>query len=161
MRNDRFRLLMDSAIRTTVKERIPTRVRKIRFIYRSGVLFIQLPSGRMLSYVKPHMGVNRFGTESVVYYGLDGQKRWSEVESYGPKFVENIVQGISRDILAYAMRTLRNYRICAHVHDELIIECPEDVPVEEICEKMSLVPPWCGGLILKAEGYSGRFYFKS
>ncbi len=96
-----------------------------------------------------------------MYYGLDSQKRWAKIESYGPKFVENIVQAISRDILAFSMRTLADARISAHVHDELIIECPEDMPVEEITEKMSVTPPWASGLTLKAEGYSCGFYRKS
>ena len=137
------------------------RVRDIRFFHKYGSLLVMLPSGRTLSYVHPHNGRNRFGGEAMCYYGLDSQKRWSLIESYGPKYVENIVQAISRDILAYAMRTLRNCRICAHVHDELIIECPEDVTVDEICEKMSQTPPWIEGLNLKAEGYECYYYQKS
>ena len=152
---------VDRAVKTAVQEHIPSRIHGIEFSCQGKMLRITPPSGRILSYVQPRMGFNRFGGESVVYYGLDGQKRWAEIESYGPKFVENIVQAVSRDILAYAMQTLKDCRICAHVHDELIIECPEDVTVEEVCEKMSRIPPWCEGLVLKAEGYSGNYYFKS
>ena len=152
---------VDRAIRKAVCDMEPTRVRDIHFCCWSGTLLIRLPSGRTLSYVHPHIGKNRYGGESVLYYGLDGQKRWTEIESYGPKFVENIVQAISRDILAYAMRTMRDYRICAHVHDELIIECPESVTVDEVCDMMSRTPPWAEGLFLKSEGYECGFYMKS
>ena len=154
---------VDRAVRRAVCNAKPTVVKGIHFRCEDGVLLIGLPSGRSLSYVHPGIGQNRFGGESIVYYGLDGKKKWSEIESYGPKFVENIIQAISRDILAYAMRTLRDYRICAHVHDELIIECLESVTVEEISDKMSQTPPWAEGLLLKADGYecSDGFYLKS
>ena len=124
------------------------------------MLFITLPSGRRLSYVKPYIGENKFGGESVTYEGVGATKKWERIESYGPKFVENIVQAVSRDILCYAMRTLRNYRICGHVHDELIIECPEDTNVAEICEMMGRTPPWAEGLPLRADGYECMFYKK-
>jgi DNA polymerase len=104
------------------------------------MLFIQLPSGRRLSYVKPRIGENRFGGESVTYEGIGATKKWERLESYGPKFVENIVQGISRDILCYAMQTLRCCDIVGHVHDELIIECPKDVSVDAICKQMGRTP---------------------
>lgn len=126
----------------------------------SQMLFIELPSGRRLSYVKPKMGVNKFGSESVVYEGIGGTKKWEQIESYGPKFMENIVQAISRDILAYAMRTLSHCFICGHVHDELIIECTKDVSLDAICEQMGRTPSWIPGLLLRADGYECDFYKK-
>ena len=151
---------VDRCVKQTVKERIPKETHGIRFSYQSGMLFITLPSGRRLSYVKPRIGENKFGGESVTYEGAGSTKKWERIESYGPKFVENIVQAISRDILCYAMRTLRNYRICGHVHDELIIECPEDTKVSEICEMMGRTPPFAKGLPLRADGYECEFYKK-
>lgn len=151
---------VDRCVKQTVKERIPTETHGIRFSCQSGMLFITLPSGRRLSYVKPRIGENKFGGESVTYEGVGGAKKWERIESYGPKFVENIVQAISRDILCCAMQTLSDYRICGHVHDELIIECPLDTNVSEICEKMGRTPPWAEGLSLRAEGYECGFYKK-
>ena len=132
----------------------------IRFIYQSGMLFIKLPSGRQLSYVKPRMGENRFGGESVTYEGVGGTKKWERIESYGPKFVENIVQAISRDILANSMRTLSHCFICGHVHDELIIECSMGVSLDAVCEQMGRTPAWIPGLLLRADGYECSFYKK-
>lgn len=151
---------VDRAVKTAVKQKIATEVNGIRFICKSGMLFIKLPSGRMLSYVKPRMGENKFGGESVTYEGVGATKKWERIESYGPKFVENIVQAISRDILAYAMRTLSHCFICGHVHDELIIECSKDVSVDAICEQMGRTPPWIKGLLLRADGYETEFYKK-
>lgn len=156
----RFWWDVDRAVKKAVKQREPSVLRGIRFECRSGMLFITLPSGRRLSYVKPRIGENRFGTESVTYEGVGGTKKWERIESYGPKFVENIVQAISRDILCYAMRTLSHCRICAHVHDELIIECRKDISLEAICEQMGRTPPWSEGLVLRADGYETRFYKK-
>nr|DAR09952.1 MAG TPA: DNA polymerase I [Bacteriophage sp.] len=151
---------VDAAVKTAIKEHIPMRVGCIRFLYQSGMLFIQLPSGRRLSYVKPRIGENRFGGESVTYEGIGATKKWERLESYGPKFVENIVQGISRDILCYAMQTLRCSDIVGHVHDELIIECNRNVSVDAICEQMGRTPPWAEGLLLRADGYECEFYQK-
>ena len=151
---------VDAAVKTAIKERIPMRIGFIRFLYQSGMLFIQLPSGRRLSYVKPRIGENRFGGESVTYEGIGATKKWERLESYGPKFVENIVQGISRDILCYAMQTLRCCAIVGHVHDELIIECNRNVSVDAICEQMGRTPPWAEGLLLRADGYECEFYQK-
>ena len=156
----RFWWEVDRCVKDTIRQRLPADTHGIRFEYRSGMLFITLPSGRRLSYVKPRIGENKFGGESVTYEGVGATKKWERIESYGPKFVENIVQAISRDILCYAMRTLRNYRICGHVHDELIIECPEDTNVAEICEMMGRTPPWSAGLPLRADGYECVFYKK-
>lgn len=151
---------VDRCVKETVKKRVPTETHGIRFIYQSGMLFIKLPSGRQLSYVKPRMGENRFGSEAVTYEGVGGTKKWERIESYGPKFVENIVQAISRDILMYAMKTLSHCFICGHVHDELIIECSKDVSVDVICEQMGRTPPWVQGLVLRADGYECEFYKK-
>lgn len=151
---------VDAAVKTAIKEHIPMRAGCIRFLCQSGMLFIQLPSRRRLSYVKPRIGENRFGGESVTYEGIGATKKWERLESYGPKFVENIVQGISRDILCYAMQTLRCCAIVGHVHDELIIECSRDASVDAICEQMGRTPPWAEGLLLRADGYECEFYQK-
>ena len=156
----RFWWDVDRAVKKAVKQREPSVLRGIRFECRSGMLFTTLPSGRRLAYVKPRIGENRFGGESVTYEGVGGTKKWEQIESYGPKFVENIVQAISRDILCYAMRTLSHCRICAHVHDELIIECRKDVSLDAICEQMGRTPPWAEGLVLRADGYETLFYKK-
>ena len=151
---------VDGAVKTAIKQRIPVWVNNIRFLCQSGMLFIELPSGRQLSYVKPRIGENKFGRESVTYEGIGATKKWERLESYGPKFVENIVQGTARDILCYAMQTLRCCAIVGHVHDELIIECEKNVNVDAICEQMSRTPPWAEGLILRADGYECEFYQK-
>lgn len=156
----RFWWDVDRAVKKAVKQRKPSELKGIRFECRSGMLFITLPSGRRLAYVKPRMGENRFGGESVTYEGVGGTKKWERIESYGPKFVENIVQAISRDILCYAMRTLSHCRICAHVHDELIIEIRKDASLAAICEQMGRTPPWAEGLVLRADGYETQFYKK-
>ena len=151
---------VDNAVKTTVRQRLDTETHGIRFRYRSGMLFIILPSGRQLCYVKPKMGTNKFGGESVTYEGVGSTKKWERIESYGPKFVENIVQAISRDILMYAMRTLSHCFIVGHVHDELIIECSVGVSLDAICEQMGRTPPWIKGLNLRADGYETMFYKK-
>lgn len=156
----RFWWDVDRCVKDTVKNRVTTETHGIRFFYQSGMLFIQLPSGRRLSYVKPRIGENRFSGESVTYEGVGSTKKWERIKSYGPKFVENIVQAISRDILAYSMRTLSHCFICGHVHDELIIECGLDVSLNEICEQMGRTPPWISGLLLRADGYECSFYKK-
>ena len=151
---------VDSAAKNCIKEHTTETAHGIRFIYKSGMIFIELPSGRRLAYVKPRIGENQFGGESITYMGLDVSKKWARVESYGPKLVENITQAISRDILCYAMRSLAGYRIVGHVHDELIIEAEQDVSLETICEQMARTPPWLPGLELRADGYSCQFYKK-
>lgn len=151
---------VDGAVKTAIKQRIPVWVNNIRFLCQSGMLFIELPSGRQLSYVKPRIGENKFGGESVTYEGIGATKKWERLESYGPKFVENIVQGTARDILCYAMQNLRCCAIVGHVHDELIIECEKNVNVDAICEQMSRTPLWAEGLILRADGYECQFYQK-
>lgn len=151
---------VDNAVKTTVRQRFDTETHGIRFRYRSGMLFIVLPSGRQLCYVKPKMGINQFGGDSVTYEGVGSTKKWERIESYGPKFVENIVQAVSRDILMYAMRTLSHCFICGHVHDELIIECSMGVSLDAVCEQMGRTPPWISGLNLRADGYETMFYKK-
>ena len=151
---------VDRAVKECVKKRMPTETHGIRFDYQSGMLFITLFSGRRLAYVKPRIGENQFGGESVTYMGVGGTKKWERLESYGPKFVENIVQAVSRDILCYAMRTLRNCSIVAHVHDEIIIEADRRMSVEAVCEQMGRTPPWAKGLLLRADGYSCEWYRK-
>ena len=151
---------VDNAVKTTVRQRLDTETHGIRFRYRSGMLFIILPSGRQLCYVKPKMGTNKFGGDSVTYEGVGSTKKWERIESYGPKFVENIVQAISRDILMYAIRTLSHCFIVGHVHDELIIECSMGVSLDAVCEQMGRTPPWIKGLNLRADGYETMFYKK-
>ena len=151
---------VDVAVKQTVSERITTETHGIRFTYESGFLFICLPSGRRIAYVKPRIGENRFGGESVTYEGIGATKKWERIDSFGGKFVENIVQGISRDILCYAMKTLRCCRIVAHVHDEIIIEADHRMSLEAVCEQMGRTPPWAKGLILRADGFETLFYKK-
>lgn len=151
---------IDRAVKNAVKQKIPSDIGNIHIFCQSGMLFIRLPSGRTLSYVKPRMGVNQFGSESVTYEGVGSTKKWERIESYGPKFVENIVQAISRDILMYAMKTLRHCFIVAHIHDELVIECSRSTFLSVICEQMGRTPEWIKGLLLRADGYETMFYKK-
>lgn len=151
---------VDREVKRCVRERVHAETHGISFDYKSGFLFITLPSGRRLAYVKPRIGTNQFGGESVTYEGIGGAKKWERLESYGPKFVENIVQATARDILMFAMQTLRHCSIVAHVHDELIIECDRRVSLEAVCEQMGRTPPWAKGLLLRADGYECDFYQK-
>ena len=151
---------VDRAVKECIKMRLPTQTHGLRFDYQSAMLFITLPSGRRLAYVKPRIGENQFGGESVTYMGIGGTKKWERLESYGPKFVENIVQATARDILCHAMQTLRNCAIVAHVHDEIIIEADRRMSVEAVCEQMGRTPPWAKGLKLRADGYECEFYQK-
>ena len=151
---------VDKAAKYAVKCRASKKLGDFTFEYRSGMLLIHLPSGRHLTYVKPQIGENQFGGESITYMGIGQDKRWQRIETYGPRIVENITQGLSRDVLCYAMRTLSDMFICAHVHDELIIEAKDDVSVEYICAQMGKTPPWAPGLKLRADGYSTQFYKK-
>ena len=151
---------VDSVVKKCIKENKPQETNNIKFHCMSGMLFIVLPSGRQLAYVKPRIGENIFGGESVTYEGVGGTKKWERIESYGPKFVENIVQAISRDILMYAMKTLRTCNIVAHVHDEVIIEADPRMSLDAVCEQMGRVPPWAKGLLLNADGYECDFYKK-
>ena len=151
---------VDRAVKECIKKRLQTETHGVLFTYQSGMLFITLPSGRRLAYVKPRIGENCFGGESVTYMGVGGTKKWERLESYGPKFVENIVQATARDILCYAMQTLKNCAIVAHVHDEIIIEADRRMSLSAVCEQMGRTPPWAKGLKLRADGYECEFYQK-
>ena len=151
---------IDAAIKEAIQLRIPTKVGGIRFECTNGMLFIHLPSGRRLSYVKPRIEPNQYDGESITYSGPDANKKWGRIESYGPKFVENIVQAVSRDILAAAMKRLRAYRIVGHVHDEVIVETPQDTSLQEVCDLMGQTPDWLPGILLRADGYTCAFYQK-
>lgn len=151
---------VDDAVMTAIRMKSSTATHGIRFTCQSGMLFITLPSGRQLSYVKPRIGKNQFGSPAATYMGLSAARQWDRLESYGPKFVENIVQAISRDVLCYAMQTLRCCFIVAHVHDELIIEADPRMSLEAVCEQMGRTPPWAPGLQLRADGYTTDFYKK-
>ncbi len=151
---------VDRAVKKAIKEKTTTETHGLKMSYEAGFLFIQLPSGRRLAYAKPRIGENQFGGESVTYMGINAQKKWDRLESYGPKFVENCTQGIARDLLMYSMQTLSHCLIAAHVHDEMIIEAPKDMSLEEVCQQMARTPKWAKGLILRADGYECEFYKK-
>ena len=151
---------VDRAVKQCVHEHVSVQTHNIVFTYKSGFLIIELPSKRCLYYVKPRVEENKYGGESVTYEGVGSTKKWERLESYGPKFVENITQAIARDILLYAMQTLKEYRIVAHVHDEAIIETDKSVSVQSVCELMGRTPPWAEGLLLRADGYECEFYKK-
>lgn len=156
----RFWWDVDAAVKRVIKERKVVAMNGLRFFWQSGMMFITLPSGRNLAYVKPRIGENRFGGESVTYEGVGATKKWERIESYGPKFVENIVQATSRDILMCAMKTLRCCEIVAHVHDEIIIEGDPSMSLDAVCEQMGRVPSWAPGLLLRADGYVCDYYRK-
>ena len=156
----RFWWDIDAAVKKAVMYKTSVTERGFRFYYQSGMLFIDLPSGRRLSYVKPKIGINRFGSDCVTYEGINLGK-WTRLETYGPKVTENLVQAVARDILAYAMKTLKDLFIVGSVHDELIIECPPDESLETVCDKMGRTPPWLPGIDLRADGYECEFYMKA
>ena len=151
---------VDNAVMEAVSKRTVTKTHGLTFTFRSGLLFITLPSGRKLAYVKPRIGMNRFGSESITYEGIGATKKWERLESYGPKFVENIVQGTARDILCYAMNTLKELSIVMHIHDEVVIEADSGLSLDRVCELMAEVPLWAKGIILNADGYITPFYRK-
>lgn len=151
---------VDSAVTEAVQRRTSAKTHGIRFAYRSGMLLITLPSGRNLTYIKPKIGTNSFGSPCVTYEGVGGTKKWERLESYGPKFVENIVQATARDILCYAMKTLRHTDIVMHIHDEIVIEADPQMSLQAVCEQMGRTPPWAPGLLLRADGYETQFYRK-
>ena len=156
----KFWWAVDNAVMEAVSKRTTTKTHGLTFSFKSGMLFITLPSGRKLAYVKPRIGMNQFGGESVTYEGIGATKKWERLESYGPKFVENIVQATARDILCYAMKTLRNCSIVMHIHDEVVIEADPRVSLDALCEQMGRTPPWAEGLILTASGYTSPYYKK-
>jgi len=151
---------VDRAVMDAVRYHDTTKTHGITFSYQSGMLFITLPSGRRLAYVKPKIGMNQFGGDCITYEGVGGTKKWERIDSYGPKFVENIVQATARDILCYAMTTLRYCSIVMHIHDEVVIEADPRVSLDAVCEQMSRTPPWAEGLQLRADGYETNFYKK-
>ena len=151
---------VDRAVMDAVTRKTTTKTHGIVFSARNGMLFITLPSGRSLAYVKPKIGTNKFGGDCITYEGVGGTKKWERLESYGPKFVENIVQATSRDILCYAMRTLRCCSIVMHIHDEVVIEADRRMSLQAVCEQMGRTPPWASGLQLRADGYETDFYKK-
>lgn len=151
---------VDRAVMEAVKYKHTTTDYGLTFSCKSGMLFITLPSGRKLAYVKPKIGTNKFGGSCITYEGVGGTKKWERLDSYGPKFVENIVQATARDILCYAMKTLRCCSIVMHIHDELVIEADPKISLDAICEQMSRTPPWAKGLLLRADGYTTPFYKK-
>ena len=151
---------VDRAVMDAVTRKTTTKTHGIIFSARNGMLFITLPSGRSLAYVKPKIGENRFGGDCITYEGVGGTKKWERIDSYGPKFVENIVQATSRDILCYAMKTLRCCSIVMHIHDEVVIEADRRISLQTVCDQMSRTPPWANGLQLRADGYETDFYKK-
>lgn len=151
---------VDNAVKNAIKMHTSTETHGIKFTWRSGMLFITLPSGRKLTYVKPRIIENKFGGESVTYEGIGSTKKWERLESYGPKFVENIVQAISRDLLMNAIKNLPGFLIAGHVHDELLIECTEDISLDDVCKSMAHNPEWFPDILLRADGYITKFYKK-
>ena len=151
---------VDHAVMEAVKYKHTTSIYGLTFSCKSGMLFITLPSGRRLAYVKPKIGTNKFGGECITYEGIGATKKWERLDSYGPKFVENIVQATARDILCYAMQTLRHCSIVMHIHDEVVIEADPHMSLDAVCEQMSRTPPWANGLLLRADGYATNFYKK-
>lgn len=156
----KFWWAVDRAVMEAVRYKHITTDYGLTFSCRSGILFITLPSGRKLAYVKPKVGTNKFGGECITYEGIGSTKKWERLDSYGPKFVENIVQATARDILCYAMRTLRCCSIVMHIHDELVIEADPRMSLDAVCEQMGRTPPWAKGLLLRADGYATPFYKK-
>ena len=151
---------VERAALTAVREQLPTETHGFRFSYESGILFIRLLSGRRLAYVKPRIEPNRFGGESITYEGIGTNRKWERLETYSGKLVENLVQATARDLLFYAMKNLSRYFMVGHVHDEIILECPEDTKLEELCQEMARTPDWANGLLLRADGYACQFYKK-
>ncbi len=156
----RFWWDVDRAARKAVRDKTQTVTHSIRFTYQSGMLFITLPSGRRLAYVKPRIGTNQFGSDCVTFEGIGTTKKWERLDSYGPKFVENIVQATSRDILAHAMQALKHCDIVMHIHDEIVVEADERMSADAVCEQMSRIPTWAQGIVLKAEGFECNYYRK-
>lgn len=152
---------VERAALTAVREQLPTETHGFRFSYESGILFIRLLSGRRLAYVKPRIEPNRFGGDSITYEGIGTNRKWERLETYSGKLVENLVQATARDLLFYAMKNLSRYFMVGHVHDEIILECPEDTKLEELCQEMARTPDWANGLLLRADGYACSFYRKA
>ena len=155
-----FWYAVGNAALEAVTDRTVTKTHGITFNCQSGMLFITLPSGRRLAYVKPQIGVNKYDNDCVTYMGVNDAKKWARIQTYGAKIVENIVQGLSRDFLAYSLQTLRNCEIIAHIHDEIVLEASPNMSLEEVCQQMSRMPSWAAGLELRVEGFECEFYQK-
>ena len=151
---------VENAAIKAVRDKTETETHGIHFSYESGFLFIKLLSGRRLAYVKPRIEPNRFGGDAITYEGIGTGRKWERLETYSGKLVENIVQATARDLLFYSIQTLSQYFIVGHIHDEMIIECPKDTKLEEICQQMARTPDWAKGLLLRADGYECSFYKK-
>ena len=153
---------VDEAAKQAVRGKTTTSTHGIRFSYESGFLFITLPSGRRLAYVKPRIGTNMFGSDCVTYEGVGATKKWERIDTFGGKLVENVTQAISRDLLCHAMQKLESAgcRIVMHIHDEVVIEAPKAMQVDKVGKLMGIVPLWAEGLILDAAGYETGFYMK-
>ena len=151
---------VDDAVKKAIKQKTTTATHGLQFSYQSKMLFITLPSGRKLCYAHPQIGENQFGGESVTYMGVGASKKWERIESYGPKFVENIVQAVARDLLMFSMQTLSHCFIVGHIHDEMIIEADRRMSLDEVCRQMARTPAWAEGLLLRADGYECEFYKK-
>jgi len=151
----------DKAAKIAIQQKKTIETRGIRFSYQSDMLFITLPSGRKLSYIKPRIGTNRFGSECVTYEGIGATKKWERLESSPGKWVENITQAVARDILYYALSEFRSSDVVMHIHDEIVIEADQHISLETVCEQMSRVPPWAKGLPLRCDGYECDFYQKN
>ena len=151
---------IDRAVMDAVRNKATTKTHGIVCSARSEMLFITLPSGRQLAYVKPKIGMNKFGGDCITYEGVGGTKKWERIDSYGPKFVENIVQATARDLLCYAMQTLRHCSIVMHIHDEVVIEADRRMSLQAVCDQMGRTPAWAKGLLLRADGYETDFYKK-
>ena len=151
---------IDRAVMDAVRNKATTKTHGIVCSARSGMLFITLPSGSQLAYVKPKIGMNKFGGDCITYEGVGGTKKWERIDSYGPKFVENIVQATARDLLCYAMQTLRHCSIVMHIHDEVVIEADRRMSLQAVCDQMGRTPAWAKGLLLRADGYETDFYKK-
>jgi len=156
----RFWRDVDQAAIQAVRMHSESSVAGVRFRYRSGMLLITLPSGRSLCYIRPAIGINRFGGECITYEGLGSTRKWERLETFGAKLVENIVQATARDLLCHAMQTLRGCRIVMHIHDELVIEADRNLTVQDVCDNMSQTPSWAEGLLLAADGFETEFYRK-
>lgn len=156
----RFWHSLEQCAMKCIKEKTVTKTNRLTFSYEAGFLFIELPSGRRLAYAKPRIGENKFGGESITYMGINAQKKWDRLETFGGKIAENVCQAVARDLLMYSMQTLSHCFIVATVHDEIIIEASKDMSLDVVCQQMARTPKWAEGLILRADGYECEYYKK-
>lgn len=156
----RFWHSLEQCAMKCIKEKTVTKTNRLTFSYEAGFLFIELPSGRRLAYAKPRIGENKFGGESITYMGINAQKKWDRLETFGGKIAENVCQAVARDLLMYSMQTLSHCFIVATVHDEIIIEASKDMSLDVVCQQIARTPKWAEGLILRADGYECEYYKK-